>query len=224
MVAKHHSGSALSSTMPIPGGAAIRDRGGEAQLVEVRSSTSRRDLLGALAVAPLAALSTGEVGHFGMPIGVPSEIVPLRRTREGRHLSRIRYHNAEGFFAPVERGFLLGQNDELYHVGITLQLALSSHLLDVGFDDAWCAKNIGLYINRSLEHANATGLGHDCSELKRLGDILSPYGRLRDADVSVASSLCPFSNEQICRLTRDLLQRVRDVTGHSRPRRCRGAL
>lgn len=203
---------------------AIRDSSAaEGQLVEVRSSTSRRDLLGALAVAPLAALSTAEVGYFGVPIG-PSELVSLRRTREGRHLSRIRCHNAEGFFAPVEQGFLSCQNDALYHVGITLQLALSSHLLDVGFDDAWCAKNIGLYINKSLGYANATGLGHDCPDLERLADILSPYGRLRNADASGDSSRCPFSNEQICQLTRGLLERVREVTGHSRPRRWRGPL
>jgi hypothetical protein len=202
----------------------IRDRGTAAQLGEVRSSTSRRDLLGAFAVAPLTAFSTADVGRFGVPIGVSSELVPLRRTREGRHLSRIRYQNAEGFFAPVERGFPFRYNDALYHVGITLQLALSSHLLDVGFDDAWCAKNIGLYLNKSLDHANATGLRHDCPELKRIADILSPYGRLCNADDSGAPSACPFSKEQIRRLTRNLLERVREVTGHSRPRRCRATL
>jgi hypothetical protein len=46
---------------------------------------------------------------------------------------------------------------------------------------------------------------------------------LRNADVSGLSTSCPFPNEQICRLTRDLLERVREVTGHSRARRCRGA-
>jgi hypothetical protein len=209
--------------MPVAGAAAIRDRGVTAQFAEAHGFTSRRGLLGALAVAPLAALSTAEVDHFGALIGVPNELVPLRRTREGRRLSRIRYHNAESFFAPVEQGFLSRQSDRLYQVGITLQLALSSHLLDVGFDDAWCAKNIGLHVNRSLEHANATRLGHDCPELTRLAEMLSPYGRLRDADVSRASSPWPFSNELICRLTRELLERVREVTGHSRPRRRREA-
>lgn len=204
--------------------AASRDRGAEAPLPDVGSSTSRRDLLGALAVAPLAVLPAADGCQLGAHIGVRSQVLPLRRTREGRHLSRIRYHNAESFFAPVEQGFPFRPNDHLYQIGITVQLALSSHLLDVGFDDAWCAKNIGLYVNKSLEHANATGLGHDCSELKRLAGILSPYGRLRNADVSTASSPCPFSNEQICRLTRELLERVREVTGHSRPRGWRSSL
>lgn len=203
--------------MRFPRGAAIRDRGGEEELVEVRSATSRRDLLGGVG-APLAALPTLEAAHFGMPIGLPSELVPLRRTREGRQLSRIRYHNAESFFAPVEQGFPFRPSDRLYQIGIAVQLALSSHLLDVGFGDAWCAKNIGLYVNKSLEHANATGLGHDGSELRRLADILSPYGRWRNTDVSAASDICPLSDAQICKLSRSLLDRVREVTGHNRPR------
>ena len=210
--------------MRTAGASAIRDRGAAAELLAVRSSASRRDLLAALALAPLAAFSTAEMDHFGVPVGVSTELVPLRRTRDGRNLSRCRYHVVESFFAPVEQGFFSLQNDELYHVGITLQLALSAHLLDVGFGDAWCAKNIGLYLNKSLEHANATGLGHDCPELKQLADILSPYARLRNPDVSEATGRCPFSNEQIRRLTRDLLERVREVTGHSRPRRGQGAL
>lgn len=202
----------------------IRDRGAEAPLVEVRSSTSRRDLLGALAVAPLTLLPAADECQFGVPVDFRSELVPLRRTGEGRHLSRIRYHNAESFFAPVERGFPLRPNDQLYQIGIALQLALSSHLLDVGFDDAWCAKNIGLHVNKSLEHANATGLGHDCPELKQLAEFLSPYGRWRNAEVSQFSSPYSLSHEQVRRLTRELLERVREVTGHSRPRGWRSSL
>lgn len=198
---------------------AIRNREGAAEISEFHSSTSRRDLLGALALTPLAAVSAAEVGRLGVPRDVPSDIVPLRRSREGRHLSRIRYHNAESFFAPVEQGFVFRQSDHLYQVGIVLQLALSSHLLDVGFADAWCAQNIGLYLNKSLERANATGLAHDCPELKKLAGFLSPYGRWRNADFTEAADPCPFSPERICRITRGLLERVRDATGHPRPRR-----
>jgi hypothetical protein len=197
---------------------AIRNREGAAQISEFHSSTSRRDILGALALTPLAAVSAPEIVRLAVPCDVPSDIVPLRRCREGRHLSRIRYHNAESFFAPVEQGFAFRQSDHLYQVGIVLQLALSSHLLDVGFADAWCAQNIGLYVNKSLDRANATGLGHDCPELKKLAGFLSPYGRWRNADVTEGADHCPFSRERICRVTRDLLQRVREVTGHPRPR------
>jgi hypothetical protein len=207
--------------MRIAGVAAIRAGGAEAQLVDVGGSTSRRDLLGALAVAPLAAFSTADVGRFGVPIGVSSELVALRRTREGRNLSRVRYRNAESFFAPVEQGFLSRQTDQLYHTGIALQLALSSHLLDVGFDDEWCARSIGLYVTKSLACANATGLGHDYPELRQLAEILSPYGRWRNAEVTGSAHPCPFSHEQVCGITRDLIERVREVTGHSRPRRWR---
>lgn len=181
-------------------------------------ATSRRSMLGAFAAAPLAAWSTAQPVQFEIPIGVPNGFVLLRRTREGRLLSRVRYHRAESFFVPIKRGFPFRRSDQLYQIGIVLQLALSAHLLDVGFDDAWCVRNIGLYLSRSLEHANATGLGHDCPELKRLAEFLSPYGRWRNPDASAAADACPFSLDRICRLTRELLERVREVTGHSRPR------
>ncbi|MGN6850621.1 MAG: hypothetical protein ACTHJK_14290 [Sphingomicrobium sp.] len=166
----------------------------------------------------MGALSIAEVARLEAPIDVQSELPPLRRTKEGRNLSRIRYQRAESFFVPIKHGFPSRRSDELYQLGIVLQLALSAHLLDVGFDDAWCAQNIGLYLDRSLELANTTGLGHDSPELKWLAKFLSPYGRWRNADASAAPDACPFSHEQICRLTRGLLERVREVTGHPRPR------
>jgi hypothetical protein len=118
----------------------------------------------------------------------------------------------------MEQGFAFRQSDQLYQVGIVLQLALTSHLLDVGFADAWCARNIGLYLDKSLERANATGLRYDCPELKKLAGFLSPYGRWRNADVTAGADACPISRERICGITRDLLERVREVTGHPRPR------
>jgi hypothetical protein len=54
--------------------------------------------------------------------------------------------------------------------------------------------------------------------LKGLAEFLSPYGRWRNPDGSAAANTCPFSHEQMCGLTRELLDRVREVTGHSRPR------
>lgn len=176
--------------------------------------TSRRAFLAVLGSTPLLGLAGRNPALEGPPIGSADQSVPLRRTGEGRKLSRVRYHNAESFFAPVERGFLSRGNDQLYYVGIALQLALSAHLLDVGFDDAWCAKNVGLHVDKSLAWANATGLAHDCSELKRLAEFLSPYGRWRNAGISDATERCPFSHKQICGLTRELLDHVRKVTGH----------
>jgi hypothetical protein len=217
MVAKQQFPPASLEKTRIPSGA-IREPHAGTQTVQARGSTSRRDILGALAAAPLAAVSAAEGGRFGGPPAVARELVSFRRSREGRHLSRVRYHRAESFFAPVEQGFPEGTNDRLYQVGIVLQLALSSHLLDVGFSDAWCAQTIGLYVNRSLERANATGLGHDCPDLKSLAEFLSPYGRWRNADVRTSADVCTFSHERICRLTRDVLERVREVTGHPRPR------
>src|SRR5579884_3723374 len=78
--------------------AAIRNRDPEAQLTEVRSATSRRDLLGAFAVVPVAVWAKGRSVGFEASIAAPSDIVPLRRTNDGRQLSRVRYHRAESFF------------------------------------------------------------------------------------------------------------------------------
>lgn len=184
-------------------------------------ATSRRAFLGVLGSAPLLGLTTGEPALAATSTEIAAQSVPLRRTSDARKLSRVRYHNAESFFAPIERRFLSRGNDQLYYVGISLQLALSAHLLDVGFDDAWCARNIGLHVDRSLALANATGLGRDDPDLKRLAEFISPYGRWRNAVLSDAADRCPFSYEEIRRLTRDLLERVREITGHSRPRRPR---
>ena len=137
--------------------------------------TSRRTLLSGLAASSVTAWpSIGVAPEGGLPFAATDEPVSLMRSREGRNLSRSRYHNAEAFFATVETGILSRRDDQLYHVGITLQLGLSAHLLDVGFADAWCARHIGLNVAKSLAYANATGLDHDCCELKRLATILSP--------------------------------------------------
>jgi len=149
------------------------------------------------------------------------DLPPLRRTPEGRALSRARYHRAEGFFRGEAR---LHDRISLYNVGIVLQLGLSSHLLDVGFDDAWCARHIGLHVDKSLGYANATGLDAGSHDLATLAVFLSPYGQWRNEDVEPTHCHCPFVCGQIRQLTRGLLDRVREVTGHRRPQGSRGDL
>jgi hypothetical protein len=196
----------------------------EMQMVENGSITSRRSLLGALAIVPVAALPDAAVGASwdatasALPDAPSDTRVPLRRSREGRSLSRFRYHNAERFFTSVEQGLFQQRCDEFYHTGIVLQLGLSSHLLDVGFDDAWCARHLGLDVAKSLACAEATGLDHDSASLARLAEILSPYGKWRNADVQGGACDCPFSSSETRSLARALLDRVREVTGHPRPR------
>lgn len=219
MACKHQPLSQLSPTVRDLAATVIRGRGAEMEVADVRCTTSRRTLLGIIALAPLVGAASAE---FGVAVRPAVETMAVRRTREGRQLSRTRYHTAESFFVRIEAGFLSCQSDLLYQTGIVLQLALSSHLLDIGFDDAWCARNIGLFVNKSLAQANATGLGHECPELARLADFLSPYGRWRNPDVPIRKTPCPFSDEWISGLTRELLDRVREVTGHPRPRSHRG--
>lgn len=185
------------------------------------SATSRRALLGGLTAAPFVAVpcaTSTKAAIATLPFASADEGITLRRSKEGRSLSRARYHRAESFFAGVEAGTPHQRHDQLYQVGIVLQLGLSSHLLDVGFDDKWCARNLGLHVARSLAYANATGLAHDSSELERLAAILSPYGKWRDADLRRPLSACRLSHLQIRQLTRDLLNRIHEITGHPRPR------
>jgi hypothetical protein len=145
--------------------------------------------------------------------------VILRRSREGRRLSRFRYHNAEAFFSSLEAGFDRQRDNLLYHSGIVAQLALSAHLLDVGFDDSWCARHIGHRVAHSLAYANATGLGHDCPDMACLADILTPYWKWNRPRIleERAPDDGPFSADDIRRLLRALLEHIHDVTGHPRP-------
>lgn len=188
---------------------------------EFDSTTSRRALLGALAVGPLATLSGIAVASpwdaaiAALPYAEIDEPVVLRRSRRGRRDSEFRYHNAEEFFDSVEGRNRACGRLQLYNVGIVLQLGISSHLLDVGFEDRWCARNVGLQVAKSLAYANATGLGHNSPDLERLAAFLSPYCKWRHVDG--APSDCPFSSDEIRRLTRELLERIYHVTGHPRP-------
>lgn len=151
-----------------------------------------------------------------------AEPVQLLRTREGRNLSRARYWRAEEFMLSLAPGAPGDGPDFLYHAGIVAQLALSSHLLDVGFPDAWCARYIGLHVARSLAYANATGFGHDCAETKRLADVLTPYWKWNRR--SLADAPRPndggFTPDDIRALSRALLDHVCQVTGHAQTR-CR---
>jgi len=199
-------------------------RGGsetDPRMAENGTATSRRGLLGLLGSAPAVAVTTSTsppVLAFKAVCDEWKDEPPvLRRTRGGRSLSEFRYHNAESFFATTEKGIVRDRCDLLYQAGIVMQLAISAHLLDVGFDDRWCARHIGLKIAKSLAYANATGFDYDEPDTNLLAAILTPYGKwrnrlMRERDEDVG----PFTAGQIRRLTRALLDRVRDVTGHSR--------
>lgn len=150
-----------------------------------------------------------------------AEPMQLLRTREGRSLSRVRYQRANEFMLPLTRGTPGDWPDFLYGAGIVAQLALSSHLIDVGFPDAWCARHIGLYVSRSLEYANATGLGLECSETARLAKVLNPYSKWNA--VSCRQMPCPdddgFTYDGTRTLLSALIDHVGNLTGHLTRRR-----
>lgn len=177
---------------------------------------SRRGLLSSLAAAPISFWSA-EPGQIVLRSDAEEHTAKLERTPQNRQLSRARYHNAEGFFYSASQFGDEPDGDRLYSIGIVIQLGLSAHLLDVGFDDRWCARNIGLHISRSLALANATGLGFDPVGFELLTALLSPYGKWRNAPRAAVLDF-PFASRELGSLVRLMLDHVRDVTGHSRPR------
>ena len=190
---------------------------------QVVPTASRRALLGAWTGAPIAALAAPSpwgAALTSLHTAYDDEPVTLVRSKAGRSLSRWRYHRAEGFFPDNEPRSIGGWHSFLYFSGITAQLGLSAHLLDVGFPDDWNARRIGLRVAKSLAYANATGLGHDCPDMARLAAVLTPYWRWNQ--VRLFGEPEPddggLTAPQVRKLLRALLDRVRDVTGHPRPR------
>lgn len=150
-----------------------------------------------------------------------AEPIQLVRTREGRNLSRERFRRAEGFMLSSPPG---DWPDFLYHSGIVAQLALSSHLLDVGFPDAWCARHVGLHVARSLAYANATGFGHDCDRTAPLAQVLTPYWKWNRRHLIDGSHPNDngFTATEVQALLHALVDHVGEVTGHGlSPRRAK---
>jgi hypothetical protein len=188
--------------------------------------TSRHAPLGVMATARAAALATPAASPLNSALAAlwktyDAEPVQLLRTREGRSLSRERYRRAEEFMVPLALGTPGDWPDFLYHAGIVAQLALSSHLLDVGFPDAWCARHVGLHVARSLAFANASGFGYACAETARLAQVLTPYWKWNRR--SLADNPHPndggFTPHQVQALLRALVDHVCHVTGHDLARR-----
>lgn len=187
------------------------------------ATTSRRSLLQTLAAAP-AAIAISVTSPWSAALATLHEQyddapVTLLRTKAGRDLSEARYHRAEEFFPDRHGRPERDWHNFLYFAGITVQLGLSSHLLDVGFDDQWCARHIGLRVAKSLAYANATGFGHDCPEMARLAAVLTPYWKWNSWDYGSEPDDGGFAPAEVRPLLRALLDRVHHVTGHPRPAR-----
>lgn len=141
--------------------------------------------------------------------------VTLQRTDDGRALSRERYRDAAASLITFGLQARTSE-DMLYRAGIIAQAGLSAHLLDVGFDDAWCAKYIRHNIQKAFAYANASGLGWERSEMQRLAETLSPYWKWNR--VAIWHRGRPddggFATDEVTILLLALLDQVRTVTGH----------
>jgi hypothetical protein len=182
---------------------------------EFVEATSRRTMLGALVTGVASGIAPLDGPLAALQRDYGDQPPKLCRTRAGRHLSRVRYQNAEGFFATLASGVDKRASDILYRSGIVAQLALSAHLLDVGFSDTWCAKHIGLHVSKSLNYANASGFGHDCLSTEHLAVVLSPYGQWRNPQWNCAPlDDGGYTRDMILHLLRRLLDQTKQVTGH----------
>jgi len=188
----------------------------------IAPNTSRRHFLGAIMVAPAIVTARPTIiSPWQADLGVlhnryNDEPVKMIRSKDGRELSLARFRAAHDFF-PDAIGTLQDLPDFLYRAGITAQLGLSAHLMDVGFPDEWCARNIGLRVAKSLAYANATGFGHDCPSMARLARVLTPYwkwnpSRLRDRR---PPSEWGFKPDEVKALLTAMLKQVQHVTGHT---------
>jgi len=64
-------------------------------------------------------------------------------------------------------------------------------------------------------------LGFESADFGLLASILSPYSKWRDCGPRDTAPNVPFTDEEMRELARSLLDRVREVTGHPRPRSSR---
>lgn len=192
-------------------------------------SKSRRAVLRGLTVAPVAASAVASPWGGALALlhqRYEDEPASLERTKEGRSMSRFRYHNAERWTTTLEADFFAETRrakEALHQAGFVAQQALCAYLLDIGFADTWNAHHIKQDIAKALAYANACGFGHDCPDMARLAVVLSPYwkwGYHYDDWEEDRPHTGGFIPATIKPLVRALVDRVHDVTGHPRPKEC----
>lgn len=186
-------------------------------------SPSRRTLLRGLTVVAVAAPAWAKA-LASLHQHYEDEPVTLAQSKEGRCISRLRYHNAErrwmltAIVAFPERGFT---NPALHFAGFVCQQTLSAYPLDMGFADGWNASHIKPDIAKALAYANACDLAHDCPDMARLAVFLSPFWNWGyhynewEEDRPRTGGFIPAT---IKLLVRALVDRVHDMTWHPRPR------
>lgn len=205
----------------------------DSRLSDSKIATSRRALLRGLAIAPIAASAVASPWDGALAAlhqRYEDEPARLKRTKDGRSMSRFRYHNAERWMATLESEFLADPRhakEALHQAGFVTQQALCAYLLDMGFADTWNAHHIKQDIAKALAYANACGFGHDCPDMARLAAVLSPFWKWGyhyadwEEDRPRTGDFIPAT---ITPLVRALVDRVHDVTGHPRPKGCQRRL
>lgn len=183
----------------------------------ISALSSQRALLEAF-VPNSAALGASAITHESLSMEFEAwadEPAILRRTKESKSESAFRYANAEQFFRCIEAGVITERSELLYRIGIVQQLAISSWLFAVGFDDEWCRHHIGLRIAKSLGYANASGFDYYDPRANLLAALLTPYGKWRSPTSCKSHDGGPFNAAEMIAMTRQLLDHVQRMTGHA---------
>lgn len=141
----------------------------------------------------------------------------VQRTAYKRDFGRVRFENAVSWFASCDPDLARVEASHLYDAGICAHLALTAYLLDRGFDDSWCAKNLAYRITDALDWANAAGLGFSNSALSRLAIVLTPYWQWGPMHQDRQTRRLPFEVEglTIHDPLENLLHRIGCTTGYS---------
>ena len=148
---------------------------------------------------------------------LPDDWEPLtvQRTAWKRALGEVRFRNAIASLEAIDPDADNVTSTLYYGAGVAAQMGLTAYLLDRGFDDHWCARNVGLRITTALDWANATGLNHANPSICRLATVLTPYwkwGRFWNSDF-IRSADCGFKPGEIHTIIDNLLDRIGTATG-----------
>lgn len=143
------------------------------------------------------------------------EPLTVQRTAYKRALGEIRFRNAIASLEAIDPDTDRIDPTLYYGAGVAAQMGLTAFLLDRGYDDHWCARNVGLRITTALDWANAAGLNHANPSICRLAIVLTPYWKwrrfwhsrfLRGAD-------CGFKPGEVHTIIDNLLDHICTATG-----------
>lgn len=143
------------------------------------------------------------------------EPLTVQRTAYKRALGEVRFRNAVASLEAIDPDADHINSMLCYGAGVAAQMGLTAYLLDRGFDDHWCARNVGLRITAALDWANAAGLNHANPSICQLAIVLTPYWKWRrfwNSEI-LRSADCGFKPGEVRAIIDNLLDHICTATG-----------